>query len=189
MSSEKQEKILGAAWPVFLKYGYKRVTMGDIADAAGISRPALYLIFNKKEDVFTAVVRHNSNHRLEEIREALARSGKSAKEKLKFAFEVWTVRPFDTIMGSEEAKELLDCGFGFARDTMEQSYASFQALITPILQPLLKGSAIKNLSAKQIAHILTSSVRGFKLVSKNSAELRAMIDDLLNMTLAALGSN
>jgi hypothetical protein len=34
--------------------------------------------------------------------------------------------------------------------------------------------------------ILTSSVRGFKLVSKNSAELRAMIDDLLNMTLESL---
>lgn len=59
---------------------------------------------SERSSVFTAVVRHNSNHRLEEIRQSLARSGKSAKERLKFAFELWTVRPFDTIVGSEEAE-------------------------------------------------------------------------------------
>ena len=65
MGTEKEQKVLNAAWSVFMKYGYKRVTMGDIAEAAGISRPALYLIYNKKEDVFRAVVRHNGNQRLE----------------------------------------------------------------------------------------------------------------------------
>ena len=36
---EKQERIIRAAKGVFLKYGYTRVTMSDLAQAAGMSRP------------------------------------------------------------------------------------------------------------------------------------------------------
>jgi len=50
--------IVEAATGVFLRYGFSRTTMGDIAGAAGISRPALYLVFPSKDDVFAAVVRH-----------------------------------------------------------------------------------------------------------------------------------
>jgi hypothetical protein len=48
---------------------------------------------------------------------------------------------------------------------------------------MLKGSATRNPPAKQIAHILASSSRGFKLVAKSSSEYRDMIETLLNMIL------
>jgi len=185
MGIEKELKVLNAAWSVFMKYGYKRVTMGDIAEAAGISRPALYLVFNKKEDVFRAVVRHNGSQRLEEVRQSIA-SAKSEKEKLKVAFEIWTVKPFDMLLKSEEAEELLDCGFEFARADIDEGYAEFESILVPILQPLLESSPIKKLSAKQIAHVLASSSRGFKQTCKNSSEYRDMIDQLVALTLAGL---
>ena len=56
-SEGKKKRIIGAAKSVFLKYGYRRVTMSDIASAAEMSRPALYLVFSRKEDVFGGVVR------------------------------------------------------------------------------------------------------------------------------------
>ena len=40
---------------VFLTYGYARVTMEDIARAAEISRPALYLLFKNKADIYRAI--------------------------------------------------------------------------------------------------------------------------------------
>ena len=43
-----------AARSVFLRFGYRRVSMNDLAEAAGISRAALYLAFKNKEDVFLA---------------------------------------------------------------------------------------------------------------------------------------
>jgi len=49
MDIAKREKVLEAALGVFLRYGYKRVTMNDIAEAARISRPALYLVFDSKD--------------------------------------------------------------------------------------------------------------------------------------------
>ena len=45
MSEAKKSKILTAARSVFLRYGYRRVNMNDIAEAAGLSRPALYILF------------------------------------------------------------------------------------------------------------------------------------------------
>jgi AcrR family transcriptional regulator len=58
MDLAKRDKILAAALDVFVRYGYKRVTMNDIAAAAGISRPALYLVFESKEDIFKGVYEH-----------------------------------------------------------------------------------------------------------------------------------
>ena len=48
----KKNIVFEAAHEVFAQYGYKRTTMNDIAQAADISRPALYLIFDNKENLF-----------------------------------------------------------------------------------------------------------------------------------------
>ena len=52
MGQEKDDQIIEAATSVFLRYGFRRTTMGDIAEAAGVSRPALYLRFCNKEHIF-----------------------------------------------------------------------------------------------------------------------------------------
>lgn len=51
----KRERILEGAKRVFLSYGYSRTTMDDIARAAEVSRPALYLQFRNKADIFREV--------------------------------------------------------------------------------------------------------------------------------------
>ena len=49
---DKKTHILKAAMRVVIAYGFKRVSMADIAQEAGISRPAIYQIFRNKDDVF-----------------------------------------------------------------------------------------------------------------------------------------
>ena len=49
---------------MFFRYGYARTTMADLASAAGLSRPALYLVFPGKAEVFQAVVEWLSEHLL-----------------------------------------------------------------------------------------------------------------------------
>lgn len=48
----RQADVRTAAIGVFVRYGYGKATMADIAAAAGISRPALYLLFANKETLF-----------------------------------------------------------------------------------------------------------------------------------------
>ena len=51
---EKRRRIVHGAMTVFHAYGFARTTMDDIARAAGMSRPALYLVFRNKTDIFRA---------------------------------------------------------------------------------------------------------------------------------------
>jgi TetR/AcrR family transcriptional regulator, regulator of autoinduction and epiphytic fitness len=67
VSDEKRQHILSAALGVFFKYGYKRVSMNEIAEAAGISRPGLHLYFSSKEEVFRAAILHLADGLIAEV--------------------------------------------------------------------------------------------------------------------------
>lgn len=51
----KRDDIVMAAVDVFSRYGFRQTSMELLARAAGVSRPALYLHFANKQDVFAAV--------------------------------------------------------------------------------------------------------------------------------------
>jgi AcrR family transcriptional regulator len=52
---EKRFRVVTAALTAFSQFGYRRAAMADIAAAAGMSRPALYLVFPNKVAVFRAL--------------------------------------------------------------------------------------------------------------------------------------
>lgn len=179
MTETKKSKILAAARAVFLRYGFKRVNMNDIAAGAGISRPALYLLFKNKEEIFVGVFRQWVDETVKEIETSMA-SIEDPMEKLKCAFEIWAVRPFGMVIHSPEAKELIDCGFDFAQDAMWQGYLRFEAAIVPALAALAGRHSAKALVAPETAaHVLASAVRGFKQTAATPEELRQLIEELL----------
>jgi len=51
----KRRRVLDGAMKVFLAYGFARTTMDDIARAADMSRPALYLLFRNKREIYRAI--------------------------------------------------------------------------------------------------------------------------------------
>jgi TetR/AcrR family transcriptional regulator of autoinduction and epiphytic fitness len=183
--AERKEDVIAAATQVFLRYGYKRVTMRDLAEAAHLSRPALYLVFPSKDELFTAVLRRAFTAMLDEIRQGLSRLA-TPKEKLMFAFEIWCVRLFETIQASPDAKDLLESSYEFAAKVTTQANADFEALLAEVLQPLVRQSTGLKLSSAQVAHILTSAAPGFKASAKNSGQLRELIAGLIAIVLASL---
>lgn len=187
MGQDKKARVLEAAESVFLRFGYRRTTMGDLAAAAGLSRPALYLVFCNKEEVFEAVLRSFTARTLEEIRQGLD-ARPTPLEKLRFAFELWAVRPFGFFEASPELREPLHGGLAFAKGAIDQAVADFEALLVDILGPLGAAAPAKALSPDQIARVLTRAVHGFKESAKDPEELRAMIEGLLAMVLASLRS-
>ena len=188
MREAKKAKVLEAAQSVFFRYGYRRTTMGDLASAAGVSRPALYLLYCNKEQVFEAVLRDFLSRTLAELREGL-KAPSSVEEKLRLAFDLWAVRPFGLLMATPDAKELIDCSFTFARETIEQGTAAFEAELAAILVPLHAQAPDQVLTPDQIARILTRAVHGFKESAQDPESLRAMIEGLLKMVLGSLRTN
>lgn len=48
-NAEREQRILDVAAELFVHYGYDKTTVSDIAQAAGISKGAIYLHYNSKE--------------------------------------------------------------------------------------------------------------------------------------------
>ena len=185
MTQSKEEKVLTSARDVFVRYGFKRVTMSDLADAAQMSRPALYLIFSSKEEVFRAVMTQVFNELLCEVREGLSKRDDVA-EKLTFAFELWSVGLFDVTQASPDAKDLLESVFEFAASIMQQAYSDFEIILSDVLRPIVSRQAEPSLSSEQLAHILTTAVHGFKESASSAIQLRQMINGLITVVLAGL---
>ena len=161
MLDVKRHRILSAALEVFFKYGYKRVSMNEIAEAAGISRPDLYLHFRSKEEVFKAAIVQFADGLIEEMAKGIP-SRQTIEEKIRYAFAVWIVR-FDPTLNSPEAIEISDSSDQFAQEALDQSYEKLESVLASILKGHVNCRDNKKaLSAKKMAHILTGAVPGFK---------------------------
>jgi AcrR family transcriptional regulator len=55
---EVRKKIVGAAYTLFLQYGYHGTTMSAIAESLGVTKTALYQYFPGKEELYAAVAEH-----------------------------------------------------------------------------------------------------------------------------------
>jgi AcrR family transcriptional regulator len=51
---ERERQVLEAAHALFAERGYARVTMDDVADAVGVTKPLLYRYFGNKERLYLA---------------------------------------------------------------------------------------------------------------------------------------
>jgi AcrR family transcriptional regulator len=179
MSDDKKSRILAAARSVFLRYGFKRVNMNDIAEAAGMSRPALYVLFRNKEEIFIEAYLRWVDETIARVEAAMARTA-SPKDKLTRAFEIWAVGPFEMTMASLAAEELVNCNFPFAEASRNQGYATFEATIAPVVANLSETlPAASRIAPDRITHVLVSAVRGFKQSAATPDDMRRLIDELL----------
>jgi len=185
MAGKSPEEVVTAATQVFFRYGFKRTTMGDLAEAAHMSRPALYLVFPSKEELFTAVIARLLAASLAEIRAGVARLA-TPLEQLVLAFDVWSVRPFELVLSSPDARDLYESSYVFASDVMTRSADAFVAIVAGVLEPLVRAQAKVGLSSVQLARMLASAIPGFKTVAKTREHFREMIDGMLTVTLASL---
>jgi AcrR family transcriptional regulator len=185
MAHEKTEVVLAAARKVFLRYGYRRVTMGDLAEAAQLSRPALYSVFPSKEQIFIELLSRSVAERFDEIRKGIPRF-KTVEEKLAFAFEVWCVHPFELIQSSPDAADLLESTQAFAAEVNARAAADFEGLLAELLEPVVRKQKALKLSPHHIARILRTSAHGFKSAAKDSADLRQLISEMRTILLSSM---
>jgi AcrR family transcriptional regulator len=179
MNDDKKSRILAAARSVFLRYGFKRVNMNDIADAAGMSRPALYVLFKNKEEIFIEAYLRWVDETIAQVEAAMAQTA-LPKDKLARAFEIWSVGPFEMTMASPAAEELVDCNFAFAEAARKQGYAIFEATIAPVVAKLSENLPVASRVAPgRMAHVLVSAVRGFKQTAATPDDMRQLIEELL----------
>lgn len=164
-SDHKAGAILDAALPVFVRHGFRKTSMGDIARAAGISRAALYLSFGSKEELFRAGSERAHAKTMRDVEAALAGHG-DVFDRIEFAiaaFQRDLVVPF---AGSADAAELFDTNMAVARDITLAARARLVALLARTLADAQATGAITLDSVKatptDLAGIIVAAMEGIK---------------------------
>ncbi|MGB8647631.1 MAG: TetR/AcrR family transcriptional regulator [Anaerolineae bacterium] len=62
LDQEKKDKVLRAALELFGRYGFKKTTMDEIAEAAGMSKRTVYEVFKGKENILAELVMSEALH-------------------------------------------------------------------------------------------------------------------------------
>jgi AcrR family transcriptional regulator len=88
----RRELVLAAVLDTFARYGYQKTSMADVARAAAISRPGLYLLFGSKRELFTAAVTQALDRGLAAAEGVLADTTRPLGDRLLEAFDQWTGR-------------------------------------------------------------------------------------------------
>jgi AcrR family transcriptional regulator len=178
----KEDRIAAAALELFLRHGYRKVGMSDIAQASDMSRPSLYAAFANKDAIFAELVRRQCERNLDETRARLhLTSGLQAR--LHCVFDIWLIEPVASVIDSDNATELLaNCG-EFAPQAVADLYGHMEALLIEVLQPGVTEKAA--LTARDIARILRLASTGLKASAENLPDLRRMVDGLVTMAVAS----
>ncbi|WP_160109058.1 TetR/AcrR family transcriptional regulator [Pseudomonas izuensis] len=183
MRTDKENQVIEAAYGVFFRYGFARTTMGDLAKAAGMSRPALYLVYPGKLEVFQAVADWMSDNMLESFRTDL-KADWPLERKLLHVLEVCIAKPFEEVKANPDAYDLV--AMDGQMPELHRVYGKLQVYLSDLLEDAVKQSGLKT-TACELARTLMSAMRGFKLAAKDGKDLRQLMALQLSLTMAALG--
>ena len=161
----KRARILEGAMKVFLTYGYARVTMEDIARAAEISRPALYLLFKNKAEIYRAIGAALLDNSAESAEAALAKDGPFVERMLE-AIDRSLISMMKSIMDSPHGAEILD-----RKNTLANDLASvWRSRLEKTFRDAILAEAKRNkvdlksrgLTAEAMAELLLDGLEGMK---------------------------
>lgn len=185
----KQNAILTSAWDAFANYGFRKTSMDDIARGAGMSRPALYLSYKNKEDIFRSLSQLHYDLAASKVDEALAGEG-TVEDVLAAAFLAQYDKIVEVIMTSPHGAELMDTGFKACADIAENGENRFAVLYGDWLDGAAKAGRVRLLGdAMQMALTMTGALKGLKMTAPNYPEFQARVRMLARLMARGLSTD
>ncbi len=185
----KQKAVFDAAADVFAQYGFRRTTMNDIAQAAGISRPALYLMFDNKEHLFHELAAYRINLALKEAKAVLA-GGDPVTQRFINALMVFEKVYTEPVANSPHGEELIDVNMSLAADVMTKGYSSLVTTLAKVLKDADSAGEVSfentPMSHKAFVELLLSSMKGIKKMAGSKEEYRKQTEQVAQIFLAKI---
>jgi AcrR family transcriptional regulator len=94
--------LLDAAERLLLRFGYRRMTVDDLAREAGIGKGTVYLLFDSKEEVALAVVNRWSERVFDRLRELAGEPHPAARRLLRM-LEARVLGRYDQLVDAPES--------------------------------------------------------------------------------------
>jgi AcrR family transcriptional regulator len=130
--SARRSEILDAAMRCFLRYGYGKTSLDDIAKAAGLSRPLLYRKFANKEAIFAAL--YDSVFLAQFDKAVPIATGPGTKrDRLLRMIEIVCVEPYTLILQAPMAEEFWSACEAVIPEILVGHRVKWRALLAKVL--------------------------------------------------------
>jgi len=157
--SERELTILKAAGKIFAQYGLRKTSLDDIAKAVGLVKASLYYYFESKEELFRAVLRHESEIMIKKLRNSINKKP-SPQEKLK-SYSITKINYMKELINlyrltTDAAQELLP----LIEKERRQFFKAEKTLVIEILEEGVKKNIFKIDNLEFAALAIIASIRG-----------------------------
>ncbi len=181
---EVREHLIQAARQVFMRYGFKKTALDDIAKEARKGKSTIYYYFKSKDEIFKAVIEAESEIRNQTIDEQVAAVSDS-REKLRTYIFV-RLLSFKKVDNYYEAikNDLLD-NLYFINTLRIKHLDSEVTFVKNLLLEGIEKGVYKIQNPELTARTIVTLLQGFEvpLIQKNLSdeEIQRSIDEMLNI--------
>ncbi len=178
-SEDTRERILLAAIQRFSNFGYRRTSINDVAEEAGLARATVYLYWKRKEDLFVAGLERFHEYSRSLAETAAAKKG-SAAERIEAMIMAQYGASSDIVHGTASGSEVFEANLKLGNNFEEQCTLHGESILTGLLQ---QGST----SAADVAHIIISFAQNSLLDRHHTpASYRKSLRKTLNFILDSI---
>lgn len=181
----KQEAILAAAAQLFLRHGFRKASMDEIARASGVSKPTMYAYFADKEALFAAVCDHVGERMLAAANAAL--SGKTFADRVYGILSAKFTATFELLRQSPYAVELMETQQASARARIDDTTARIESLLLAEIDRSSRAGEVRlqalGLGKRELVRVLMQAGYGASYgatsVEQQQQQLRALVRAIL----------
>lgn len=185
----KRIRVLDSAMKVVLAHGYQHTTMDDVARAAEMSRPALYLLFRNKADIYRAVASRMFNQTSCRVADVMSGDAPLG-ERLYRAIDEHMIEMVCEIHKSPHGAELLDLRNQLAKDIVQQWQGTlrniFGGAIAAEAARLKVDLRERGLCPEILAELLLDGLEGMKMRTPSAEAQRLAARQLVRVIELAM---
>ena len=187
--SPRREQILAAALRVFLKFGYERVGMSEIAAEAGLSRASLYHYFAGKDEIVLGLMSQINADTLEAASDAASRPA-GFEDRLYATLDARLGAMMRLLRDSPHRKELMDETHRITGDAVVTADRRFQEIIAGVFAACDASPDRAGMSAERCAGVCFAAAKGLMEADGTVARPEAFeerLRDMVRVWALALG--
>jgi TetR/AcrR family acrAB operon transcriptional repressor len=159
----REAEILNAASDLLIRYGYDKMTMDDLAEAAHVSKGALYLHFESKQALIDALIQREAERTVADFAQRLSSVQRiTLAELFRSSTLALAANPVMRALMNRDRRVLGDYLRRAAQLPIMQQYTSFSADLMRQFQDA--GLVRRDMPPEVIAHLLLSLRYGLFVV-------------------------
>ncbi len=179
--SPKSQAILDAAERLFVRYGYRKSSMDDVAREAGIAKGTVYLYYAGKEALFRALLERTGANVLQ-ASEAAAQASQPFEERLFGVLNAFYGYFYERFSESGHLQELGEIRGSLGQDLSEQLRQNHLQILIDLLGRADAAGEVglgqRGLTPHDVAATLIAAASGAKVMLLPGAGLKAYADAL-----------